>query len=110
MTDFVQDFRFAIRLLRKSPVATAIAVASLALGIGCTTAAFSFVDALLLRPLPALRAPEMLVAVGTVRPKDGPDQIHWLSFADYLDYAGSRAGISDLAAFAACDLTLLHSG
>jgi predicted permease len=82
----------------------------LALGIGCTTAAFSLFEALLLRPLPALHAPETLVAVGGVHPKDGPDQLHWLSFADYLDYAGSQDVVSGLAAGADCDLTLLGSG
>ena len=92
------DFHFALRQLRKSPGFAAAAVLTLALGIGATTAVYSLVDGVLLRPLP-LPHPEQLVAVHTrvQQPGGGPwdDQS---SYPDYLDWAARNHTFSGIAA------------
>src|ERR1051325_2221016 len=52
MDDFLQDVKYAIRMLRKNMLLSTVIVASLAIGIGASSAVFSVVDALLLHPLP----------------------------------------------------------
>ena len=61
----MQDFRLAIRSLRATPIVTAIAILSLALGIGANTAIFSLVDSLILRPLPGVAEPDRLVTLSS---------------------------------------------
>jgi hypothetical protein len=70
MPRFLLDLRFALRNLRRSPLFTLVAIASLALGIGANTAIFTLVDQLILRMLPVSK-PEQLVMISSTGPHMG---------------------------------------
>ena len=88
MNTLAQDLRYALRALGRSPGFAAVAVATLALGIGANTAIFSVVHAVLLRPLPYPEA-HRLVVVTERRLRLGEQSVSWMNFLDWR--AGSRA-------------------
>ena len=87
----VNDLKFALRQLLKNPGFTAVAVLTLALGIGANTAIFSVVNAVLLRPLPYMD-PDRLVAVCESNPRLGLDQ--YVAWVDQLLERGHGGGAS----------------
>ncbi|MBO0695903.1 MAG: ABC transporter permease [Verrucomicrobia bacterium] len=87
----VQDLRFGVRMLRRNPGLTCVAVLTLALGIGANTAIFSIVNAVLLRSLP-YRDPDRLVMIG---PVSGGDFLEWRDQAKTFEQFGAYT--SDLA-------------
>jgi len=95
-----QDIRYGLRILRASPGFTAVAVLSLALGIGANTSIFSVVNAALLRPLPVTE-PERLVFMF-----NGSVNSPWStsSYPDYLDYKNQSDVFTDLLAYS--DITM----
>lgn len=102
-----QDLRFAGRQLAKSPGFTLVAVLTLALGIGATTAIFSVVYGVLLRPLPYPQ-PERLVRAFAVGPKG---QLHGaFSPPNFLDYRAASRSLSGLSAFHGGTLNLSGDG
>ena len=80
-----QDLRFASRTLRKSPSFTAVALLTLALGIGANTAIFSVVNAVLLRPLPYKDSNRLVQLIGHDQQR-GVD-FDWVSFPNFHDWA-----------------------
>ncbi len=82
MESLIQDLRYGVRMLLKSPGATAVAVLALGLGIGANAAMFSVINTLLLRPLPVAHS-DRLVAVFTT---DRADIYNDLSYPEYVDY------------------------
>jgi predicted permease len=102
----IQDLRFGLRMLRKSPGFTAVAVLTLALGIGANTAIFSFVNAVLLKPLPYPH-PERIVSVWEKLPGGGSNQISTLNF---LDWERQNRCFQFISAIAWDKVTLTGSG
>jgi predicted permease len=122
---FVQDLRYGLRMLRRSPAFTLVAVLSLALGIGANTAVFSLVDAVMLKSLP-VRAPEELRILTWVRTDKQPDISHSgyttedpktgqnvsgsFSYAAYRQFRESVPQFSDLVAYAPTQFTVTADG
>lgn len=92
----IQDLRFGLRMLRKSPRFTATAVLILALGIGAATAVFSIVDAVLLRPLP-YKGGERLVAVWCTELGQPGTKI-FASYRDFEEFKTESHSFEELAA------------
>jgi len=95
MQTFLKDLQYALRMLRKNFMLTAVIVASLAIGIGANSAIFSVVDALLLRPLPYPHA-DRLVAVWLHSPALGIFR-DWPSPGEYIDVKNENRSFEQMA-------------
>ncbi len=106
MQSFLQDFRHAFRLLRKTPGLTAAAVLTLTLGIGANTAIFSVLNAVLLRPLP-YEDPSRLVWLSNYLPRVKDTTVATPDFVAWRDQSRS---MGDLAAYDDGELNLTGVG
>lgn len=99
MDHLLQDLRYGLRTLRNSPAFAAIAVATLAIGVGANTAIFSFVDGVLLKPLPYAE-PDRIMRVLEKPPGGGRNGISTLNYLDWqkdntvFDYMAAATGDS----------------
>jgi MacB-like periplasmic core domain len=105
--DFIQDLRFSLRMLRKSPGFTIVAVLTLALGIGATTEIFSVVDSLLLRPLPYPNSHRIVRIWNTFSPRGMTELM--ASEPEFLEYRQSQT-LAHVAGFVLGSLTLTGRG
>jgi len=102
-SDLAQDVRFAIRTLIRQPAFAAVALLTLAVGIGATTAVFSVVNGVLLRPLPYPNADRLVMVFRTV-PRYGFDR-STASYPDFADWRAGARGLARLAAYAPTGMT-----
>ena len=108
LQDFAQDVRYGLRMLRKLPGFTAVAIITLALGIGANTAIFSIVYAVLLRPLPYPH-PDQLVSVTMADPQAGIPS-NGTSYDNFREWRDQNHVFTELAAFQFHQLTLIGYG
>jgi putative ABC transport system permease protein len=105
---FLRDLRFALRALRKSPTFTAVAVLTLALGIGANTAIFSVVYAVLLKPLPYSDANRLFTVFQ--QQTQGDKAQTGMSYANFADLSAQNRAFSEMAASQRHALTLTGRG
>ncbi len=105
MLSLLRDLRYAIRMLGRSPGFTAVAVLTLALGIGANTAIFSVVDTVVLRPLPYADATRLVVICDN-NPQwaEGP-----ISYPNFLDWQAQNQVFEHMAAFQGEGIKLLSA-
>jgi predicted permease len=106
MSDLMQDIRYAVRMLLKSPGLAAVAILTLALGIGANTALFSVVNGILLNPLPYPQ-PHQLVAVAE---KYTPFPEASIAYPNFLDWVRMNHAFQGLAAYRQTDFNMTGMG
>lgn len=89
-----QDLRYGLRILRNNPGFTALAVITLALGMGASTTVFGWIDAVLVHPIPGIERPNEIVALENVTPDGQPITTSYPDFQDYRDHLNLLAGVA----------------
>jgi putative ABC transport system permease protein len=110
MSTLLQDIRYALRMLRKAPGFTAVAVITLALGIGANTAIFSIVDAVMLRPLPYPEPDRLMFMTEMALQRNGTMTEGAVSYPDFFDWRAGNHVFEAMASYRNDDFTLIGSG
>ncbi len=103
---WLQDLRFALRLLVKDRWFTAVAVIALALGIGVNATVFTFVNAVLIRGLP-INEPDRVMVIGT---RDARGRDRGMSYPDFEDYRAATRAFSGIAAYSGSTMNVSEEG
>ena len=104
MENLLQDLSYALRTLRRSPSFTIVAILTLAIGIGANTAIFSFVDGVLLKPLPYANADRIVRVLE--KPPGAPDARNGISTLNFLDWQRQNTVFEYMAARTGGSVTL----
>jgi putative ABC transport system permease protein len=102
LDDLRRDMRYALRSLSKTPGFTAVAVLTLALGIGATTAIFSIVNAVLIRSLPFERADQLY----KISRRSAEQISQWISVPEFIEWQEQNRAFSRLAGFTHMDFNI----
>jgi putative ABC transport system permease protein len=110
MHSLLQDLRFAIRQLRKSPGFALTTILTLALGIGATTAIFSLINAVLLQPLPFPHSDRLMSAAALDQSAGKPGTPQPVSYPDFFDWRSRNHSFEAIASYRSDGLTLTGAG
>src|ERR1051325_10336609 len=108
MNTLLQDIRFGVRMLLKSPSVSIVATIALALGIGANTAIFNVVNAVLLRPLP-FPNPESLVAIFETSPERGLQRGSH-SYPNFMDVRAQSTQFEHMSSYHGSDFIMTGHG
>ena len=96
MSHLLIDLRYALRLFLRAPAFAAVAILTLALGIGANTAIFTVVNALLIQPLPYAHADRLVMVWQDLRARGGPAD-EWATPGNYADWRKEKAIFDEVA-------------
>ena len=108
MTNVLSDLKHGLRVLLRTPLFTVCTIAALAIGIGSTTALFSVVHALLIKPLPYKDAESLVVIWEHNLPRNRPRNV--ISPANFLQWRERSQSFDGLAAFSPNRVTVTGTG
>src|SRR5262249_4851672 len=107
MNTLLQEIRFSLRSLRKRPGYAAIAIVTIALGIGANSAIFNVVNAALIRPLPYANSEPLVIVGETIKQRTYPGQV---SYGDYLQLKSEARTMESVAGYSFAGALLSGNG